>query len=80
METLERRGMTHGVYVLRWKTGGESLASVGSDEWGRNWFAPSNWLYWPGMTGMPAFDWMPVESCELIAAHGASYLDRNASR
>lgn len=62
----ERRGMKHGLYVLRWVDGGASLASVGHDDGGRNWFAPTNWIARPGMLSMPSFDWISVASVEPI--------------
>lgn len=46
--------LNHGLYVLGWKTGGTSLASVGSNENGSRWFAPTNWIK------VPYFDWSEV--------------------
>lgn len=65
-EIAERRGMDPGLYVLRWVDGGDSLASVGHDDDGRNWFAPTNWIARPGMLGMPSFDWNSVASVESV--------------
>jgi hypothetical protein len=49
-----------GLYRLFWKSGGTSVASVGCDYSGRNWFAPTNWI------GVPSFYWSLVESFEQI--------------
>ena len=32
-----------GLYIIYWKEGGSSLASVGMLHDGTRWFAPSNW-------------------------------------
>lgn len=44
-----------GIYLICWKSGGHSLASVGLDAQGQNWFAPCNWLT------VPSYDWQRVE-------------------
>lgn len=36
-----------GIYLVHWKSGGASLASIGCDESGARWLAPTNWLH-PG--------------------------------
>ena len=33
----------HGLYKIYWKSGGSSLASIGSLSCGARWFAPTNW-------------------------------------
>lgn len=46
MERSEVQKLSHGLYLLFWKTeegGGSSLASVGSLYDGGRWFAPTNW-------------------------------------
>lgn len=43
MTTDEASKLPHGLYRLRWKEGGSSLASVGSTYDGTRWFAPCNW-------------------------------------
>lgn len=56
-----RTAMAHGLYVIRWRAGGGvSLAAVGSDSAGRNWYAPTNWIV------VPSFDWAEVESAEPV--------------
>jgi hypothetical protein len=35
--------LRHGVYRVFWKSGGSSLASVGSTYDGTRWMAPTNW-------------------------------------
>lgn len=52
--------LDHGVYRIYWKSGGYSLASVGSDERGERWYAPTNWLIVPG------FDWSAVSHASLV--------------
>lgn len=49
-----------GLYLLHWKEGGSSPASVYQDSKGNRWMAPINWV-------SPACDWSIVESVELIA-------------
>lgn len=44
----------HGLFVLHWKEGGSSLASVGSDRAGNRWYAPTNWI------SGPCLDWSKV--------------------
>ena len=61
MTRREVNGLHHGLYTLRWKDGGKSLASVGSDAAGNRWYAPTNWIVVPG------FDWSIVESAEPIS-------------
>ena len=39
--------LQHGVYRIYWKVGGNSVASIGSDDYGNQWFAPSNWTFNP---------------------------------
>lgn len=60
MNQRQVKDLPHGLYILYWKTGGYSLASVGSDASGRRWFAPTNWITVPG------FDWRMVKSTALI--------------
>lgn len=38
-----RKGLKHGLYIVFWKEGGISLASIGYLSDGTNWMAPSNW-------------------------------------
>jgi Protein of unknown function (DUF551) len=56
----ERRGLEPGLYRLYWSSGGASLAAVGIDREGRNWFAPTNWVNgcW--------LDWRKVKRVESI--------------
>jgi len=53
--------VSHGLYLIVWKDGGSSLASVGSDSAGRRWYAPTNWV-----NGMPCFDWEAVDHLRVI--------------
>jgi len=59
MNQRQIRKLGHGIYLLKWKSGGDSLASVGSDYTGRRWFAPTNWI-----AGIPCFDWWMVKDVE----------------
>ncbi len=43
MTKEEAKKLSHGVYIIFWKSGGTSLASVGSTYDGTRWFAPTNW-------------------------------------
>lgn len=36
--------LEHGLYKIRWKDGGYSLAAVGSLSNGQRWMAPTNWI------------------------------------
>lgn len=56
--------LSTGVYVLYWKDGGSSVASVGVNHKGHRWFVPSNWLF-SGNDG-PCFDWWRVDRVEKI--------------
>lgn len=58
--TVDPSTIVHGLYIFRWKSGGASLASVGFDNEGRRWFAPTNWI------AVPSYDWSRVESVETI--------------
>ncbi len=44
MKKVDVQKLPHGVYRLFWKSGGSSLASVGSMPDGRRWMAPTNWI------------------------------------
>lgn len=44
MNKKDLQKLTHGVYKIKWKSGGSSLASIGYDGTGKNWFAPCNWV------------------------------------
>lgn len=43
MTKKQAQELRHGLYWLTWKTGGNSLAAVGSLHDGTRWFAPTNW-------------------------------------
>lgn len=44
MKVTRIEDLTFGVYKIKWKSGGSSLASVGYDAKGRWWMAPCNWI------------------------------------
>jgi len=52
----EAQALDHGIYRIHWKSGGWSLASVGSTASGERWFAPTNWI-----AGIPCTDWKDVD-------------------
>jgi hypothetical protein len=60
--------LCHGVYRIFWKTGGHSVAAVGSDKSGRRWCVPTNWIFDGGDLKSPfRFDWTEVRDVRLIA-------------
>ena len=56
-----RSNTRHGIYRLWWRSGGSSLASVGSDCAGNHWYMPANWVTGPGK------DWSIVQRFELLS-------------
>ncbi len=50
----------HGLYKVWWKSGGSSLAAVGSTITGKRWIAPTNWV-----SGSDD-DWDEVKKVKLI--------------
>ena len=67
MKKAEYQKLDHGLYRINWKTGGFSLASVGSDHSGTRWYAPTNWVgFAPHKNNCPCTDWRPVASVELL--------------
>tara|TARA_R110000772_G_scaffold99174_1_gene198717 strand:- start:3940 stop:4299 length:360 start_codon:yes stop_codon:yes gene_type:complete len=44
MKYSDVQNLDHGLYRIWWKDGGSSLASVGSDQHGFRWLAPTNWI------------------------------------
>lgn len=59
MNKTKVQNLSHGLYRVYWKSGGTSLASVGSDRNGDRWIAPTNWIS-GSSTSMSA--WNEVES------------------
>lgn len=57
--------LDHGLYILYWKSGGFSLAAVGSLHSGERWFAATNWVA-VGPTSIASTGWDLVESAELV--------------
>ena len=49
------------VYILYWKSGGSSLAAVGSLINGDRWFAPINWVA-GNAGGIASTDWHMVKN------------------
>ena len=52
--------LKHGLYRIYWKSGGSSVASVGSHADGSRWFAPANWISPHGE------DWSEVDGVKVI--------------
>jgi len=44
MKSEDVQKLSHGLYRVFWKTGGSSLAAVGSNAAGKRWLAPTNWV------------------------------------
>ncbi len=67
MKNKEVQKLKHGVYRLHWKSGGYSLATVGSLENGNRWFACANWVSGSD-EGIAASgeDWKTVKKAVLI--------------
>ena len=56
----------HGIYKIYWKSGGSSLASIGSMHNGERWIAPINWTSENDPTGR-MFEMMgSIKKAELI--------------
>lgn len=65
MTAKEARQLPNGLYILHWKAGGSSFASVGSLYDGAKWFAPTNWIsVQPG--GIASTEWCKVERATQI--------------
>ena len=54
-----------GIYVIRWKRGGKSLASVGRTIDGTPWLAPTNWVH-VSTDDRAKLVWKMVESMEYV--------------
>lgn len=59
---MDPSNLLHGLYKISWADGSHSLAAVGSDQIGRRWMAPTNWI------SGPTFDWSNVSKVKLIKA------------
>jgi len=67
MTQVEAKDLAHGLYRINWKSGGFSLASVGSTHNGTRWYAPTNWVgFSPSPNNCPCTDWRAVESVDLL--------------
>jgi hypothetical protein len=58
--------LRHGLYRLHWKSGGASLASVGSLNNGDRWFACTNWTASSVQAGVASTQWELVAVAELL--------------
>lgn len=65
MNRHEVRKLDHGLYRLYWKSGGDSIAAVGSLYDGTRWFAPTNWTS-ETEEGIAKCDWNKIEKVEAI--------------
>ena len=53
----------NGWYVLHWKSGGASVATVGTLHDGRRWFAAANWTA-KDASGIASVAWRHVREAE----------------
>jgi hypothetical protein len=58
------RVAAHGLYRIHWKSGGTSLAAIGSMSNGNRWIAPTNWL--APSTDPSSSSWAEIERLERI--------------
>ncbi len=65
MKKRKVQELNHGLYKIYWKSGGSSLASVGSDRGGARWMAPVNWV---SPISSHADHWKAVRKIKLIKA------------
>ena len=68
MTKYEVSKLPHGVYEVFWKSGGSSLAAVGSLHNGDRWLAPCNWTHGYTIT-FDSSHWKQVERVKLIKAN-----------
>ncbi len=61
MTKQDAKKLPNGLYRLFWKSGGDSLAAVGTDQHGDRWIAPINWS-----TGGTTLHWKLVDHVEEI--------------
>jgi hypothetical protein len=66
MKTEDVQKLHHGLYKIYWKTGGTSLAAVGSRPNGDRWIAPCNWVNGVSTTWGERNVWREVEKVKLI--------------
>lgn len=58
---MKKQKFVPGLYLLEWKTGGSSLASVGVSSSGKLWYAPTN--------GAPGMDWSLIKKAHLLMSN-----------
>lgn len=68
MTQREVQKLGHGLYRLFWKSGGMSLASVGSLHDGRRWFACTNWVS-KESDGIACTSWRLVDHVVLVEGY-----------
>jgi len=68
MTNEEAKKLPHGLYIIKWDSGGYSLASVGYDREGNWWFAPCNWT-----SGSTPDCWEWVEEARMLHKNPTSY-------
>ena len=64
MTLKEARNLGNGLYSIFWKSGGVSLAAVGTSCNGDRWLAPTNWVT-PDLFGSSK-TWRLVKSVERV--------------
>ena len=69
MKRSKIQELPHGLYLVYWKSGGQSLAAVGSMSDGTRWLAPCNWII-PTTIETVEEAWKLVKSMTLVCAAG----------
>lgn len=70
MKLSDVKKLPLALYVVHWKSGGTTLASIGMTEDGGRWLAPVNWVFPTGRQGI----WRKVEKVEQIEVPNATHV------
>jgi len=62
MKRKKVQQLEHGLYKIWWKSGGTSVAAVGSGMSGDRWIAPTNWID----AGITDHCWRDVKKVKLL--------------
>jgi hypothetical protein len=70
-EHFDNKRISSGLYKIHWASGGYSWASIGICTEGRNWIAPTNWVFPAEIENHPNADgrgicWADIKSVEKI--------------
>jgi hypothetical protein len=66
MKRSEVNALEYGLYIIFWKSGGNSLAAVGGMESGERWIAPCNWLHPASLPTIARISWKKVKRVVLV--------------